>query len=71
MRAADEGHTDCVRLLIEGGANKHKLDNVRGMPYFFSLPFLLDYLKLRSFPGSICGLDFTQISMSLEIHRTA
>ena len=27
MRAAEKGHTDCVRLLIDGGAKKEAKDN--------------------------------------------
>jgi hypothetical protein len=29
MRAADNGHADCVRLLIDAGADKDAKDNVR------------------------------------------
>ena len=29
MRASRQGHTDCVRLLVEGGAEKEAKDNVR------------------------------------------
>ncbi len=31
MSAAQQGHTDCVRLLVKGGADKEAKDNVRGV----------------------------------------
>jgi hypothetical protein len=30
MRAANSGHKDCVRLLLDAGANKNAKDRVRG-----------------------------------------
>ena len=29
IRAAEEGHADCVRLLLDAGADKNAKDNVR------------------------------------------
>ncbi len=31
MLAAEQGHTDCVRLLLDAGADKDVADNVRGV----------------------------------------
>jgi hypothetical protein len=33
--AAEEGHTDCVRLLLEAGAKKDAIDVVRDIFYCF------------------------------------
>ena len=35
MHAVDGGHADCVRVLLEAGANKEAKDNARGS-YFVS-----------------------------------
>ena len=32
--AASNGHTDCVRLLLEGGADKEARDNVRDIQFY-------------------------------------
>jgi hypothetical protein len=34
MGAARNGHTDCVRLLVDGGADKKLKDEVRNMRWF-------------------------------------
>jgi hypothetical protein len=33
IRAASEGHTDCVRMLLEGGADKNIKNNVRVLDF--------------------------------------
>ena len=39
IRAANGGHTECARLLIEGGADVNAQSNVRGKSFFISLAF--------------------------------
>jgi ankyrin repeat protein len=46
IRAANGGHTDCARLLLEGGANVDAKSNVRGKSF---LIFTCIYLFIECF----------------------
>jgi hypothetical protein len=53
MEAAQWGHAECVRLLIDAGADKDAKDNVRRrsrLPHFMYFPSHITFL-LVSFPG--------------------
>ncbi len=56
--AAEEGHVDCVRLLLEGGADKDAMANVRAL-VLFVCECAEDNHKLNScaMMFALCGLQ--------------
>ena len=71
MSAAVEGHADCVRLLIDAGADKEAKDNVRvGRCLLIVAPYCLFLLFPATFSSQlflflICSL-FVQYILTLE-----
>jgi hypothetical protein len=58
IHAVRGGHTDCVRLLVEAGADKEAKDSVRHLAFSFSEIFAVTFI-LISIAFMLCFSDKT------------